>query len=402
MKKFFKFLYKKIVAGGVMGIAFVLCAGAVLAFTEPSSGPSVTEPASADSTGQIETLFGTPQSTSTATSTIFGYLRNVYTDIGGTPSSVAPNASDAGKLVDLIGTTATAVDGKTLFNFLKNINDSLDFPETSSVLSSDTVKNVSGSVSNCSTPGAQSCYATGSYYASTACASQGSQSCYATGSYYAATTQTLSAASETVSQGYYAATTLSTVDSDLAASKIKSGTIIFGVTGTFGNGPCCGSSTPSPGTVCSDGTVYAGLSPDGNEKMCVTPADSGSFSWNDGVEDYVVTGYTSTTDGDGNTGGIASKLDSESPHHAVQYCGSLLAYGYNDWYLPAKDELNVIYTNNVAIGGFDKSNSVQYYWSSSELGTFAVWHQRFTDGNQTATYYYKASYLHVRCARKGS
>ena len=46
-------------------------------------------------------------------------------------------------------------------------------------------------------------------------------------------TRTLSAASATVTAGYYAATTLTAVDADLAATNIRSGTIIFGQTGTL-------------------------------------------------------------------------------------------------------------------------------------------------------------------------
>jgi len=255
MKKFFKSLYDKIITGGVIGISAILFTGMVLAFTESTSGPSITEPTNADSTGQIETLLGTPQSVVIGTDTIFGYLRTIYTNIGKTPSSVSPNSSDAGKLTDLVGTSATVADGKTLFNFLKNINDSLDFPEVVNVRSIDTVKNASGSIGDCSTPGAQGCYATGNYYASTlcasqgsqscfaagtyyastACASQGSQSCYTAGTYYAATQKTVS--DSTVSQlaGYYPAFNLSTIDTNLVAGNIKTGVNIFGVVGTFVN-----------------------------------------------------------------------------------------------------------------------------------------------------------------------
>jgi hypothetical protein len=46
-------------------------------------------------------------------------------------------------------------------------------------------------------------------------------------------TKTLSALTDTVTAGYYAATTLATVDTDLAAANIKSGTVVFGITGTY-------------------------------------------------------------------------------------------------------------------------------------------------------------------------
>jgi len=52
--------------------------------------------------------------------------------------------------------------------------------------------------------------------------------------------------------------------------------------------------------------------------------------------------------------------------------------GYTDWYLPSKDELNKLYTNQTAIGGFDYNYT---YWSSTESGDNA-WLQYFYDGWQ--------------------
>lgn len=37
--------------------------------------------------------------------------------------------------------------------------------------------------------------------------------------------------------------------------------------------------------------------------------------------------------------------------------------GYTDWYLPSKDELNKLYLNREAIGGF---SNIDFYWSSSQ------------------------------------
>lgn len=43
------------------------------------------------------------------------------------------------------------------------------------------------------------------------------------------------------------------------------------------------------GDVCSDGSVYAGLSPDGGGQMYTTPADAGLFTWNNGTSNWVDT-----------------------------------------------------------------------------------------------------------------
>ena len=65
--------------------------------------------------------------------------------------------------------------------------------------------------------------------------------------------------------------------------------------------------------------------------------------------------------------------------------------GYSDWYLPSKDELNKLYINRVAIGGF--ANNA--YWSSTENDNFNAWLQDFFNGGQDyngkfSTYYVRA------------
>lgn len=64
---------------------------------------------------------------------------------------------------------------------------------------------------------------------------------------------------------------------------------------------------------------------------------------------------------------------------AAQICASASINGYSDWFLPCKDELNKLYLNRVAIGGFDDF----FYWSSSEGSNIYAWSQLFSDGTQT-------------------
>jgi len=66
--------------------------------------------------------------------------------------------------------------------------------------------------------------------------------------------------------------------------------------------------------------------------------------------------------------------------------------GYNDWYLPSKDELNKLYLNRVAIGGF----ATACYWSSSENDAGSAWYQIFSGGDQ---YGDKNLTLRVRAVR---
>ena len=80
--------------------------------------------------------------------------------------------------------------------------------------------------------------------------------------------------------------------------------------------------------------------------------------------------------------------------YAALLCYDYETGGYSDWFLPSKDELNELYKNRVAIGGFDND----YYVSSSEVGKSGVWCQEFqNNGEQDA--YTKTGYYRVRAVR---
>jgi len=65
--------------------------------------------------------------------------------------------------------------------------------------------------------------------------------------------------------------------------------------------------------------------------------------------------------------------------NASAVCKSYSGGGFTDWYLPSKDELNKLYINKSAIGGFAGA----VYWSSSENSTSLAWYQNFTSGIQS-------------------
>jgi hypothetical protein len=64
---------------------------------------------------------------------------------------------------------------------------------------------------------------------------------------------------------------------------------------------------------------------------------------------------------------------------AAYLCAHLVEGGYSDWYLPSEDELNKLYLNRTAIGGFVGA----YYWSSSEYDAERAWSMPFDLGAQT-------------------
>jgi hypothetical protein len=171
------------------------------------------------------------------------------------------------------------------------------------------------------------------------------------------------------------------------------------------------------GDVCADGTVYAGLS-GASTPMYVTRCDAGMtwdgasctgtrlmLSWNN----ENTTGYVDTSlvngafsDGQSYTAALIAQ-DSDSGvagqqlHKAAQYCADLVMYGYDDWYLPALNELVTIWGNRTGIGGFSTVGSPDWtyarYWSSSE-------HNVQYGLSQNGSNYLKYYKIVTRCARR--
>jgi hypothetical protein len=108
---------------------------------------------------------------------------------------------------------------------------------------------------------------------------------------------------------------------------------------------------PKVGDKMPDGTIYAGISPDTDKPMYATPADATlTMKFNDAQE-------------------YADKLD---------------AHGHKDWRVPTEDELNVLFNNRAAIGGFDLSGSYPagWYWSALPGNDWLAWGQSFSDGSE--------------------
>lgn len=116
----------------------------------------------------------------------------------------------------------------------------------------------------------------------------------------------------------------------------------------------------------ADGTIYVGISPEVGKAMYTTAADGPlTYTFN----------------------------------QAKEYCSKLDAYGYRDWRVPTKGELNVLFKNRDAISGFNETGSYPagWYWSSSQDINVGAWGQRFSDGGQNHDYKDYASSL--RCVR---
>jgi hypothetical protein len=92
------------------------------------------------------------------------------------------------------------------------------------------------------------------------------------------------------------------------------------------------------------------------------------------------TGATGTAIGTGsaNTTAIITIQDGTPTSYAAGLARAHNGGGYTDWYLPSKDELNKLYLNRTAIGGFAND----YYWSSTEISNTLAILKNFGFGNQ--------------------
>ena len=103
---------------------------------------------------------------------------------------------------------------------------------------------------------------------------------------------------------------------------------------------------------------------------------------------------TSLTFGAGQTNTVSIVNGCSTSSIAARICNDLVSGGYSDWYLPSYYELEKLYTNRTAIGGFSST----YYWSSSQIGTTTAYSLNFSTGSSLSTS--KTSAIYVRAIRE--
>jgi hypothetical protein len=109
-----------------------------------------------------------------------------------------------------------------------------------------------------------------------------------------------------------------------------------------------------------------------------------------GCVDTLITGANSAAIGSGAQNTIDILVQCNPPEDPNQLLPAPVVCdgyynSYTDWYLPSKDELNKLYQNRVAIGGFATSapsGRVLNYWSSTQVNTTKAWAQNFETGTQ--------------------
>ena len=94
----------------------------------------------------------------------------------------------------------------------------------------------------------------------------------------------------------------------------------------------------------------------------------------------------------------SSSSGTTTAEYAAKKCLDYTCGGYDDWFLPSKDEVNLMYQNlrKQGFGYFDIDN-YSYYWSSSEYDSTNAREQSFYNGNQV--YYSRNDKCCVRAVR---
>lgn len=137
-----------------------------------------------------------------------------------------------------------------------------------------------------------------------------------------------------------------------------------------------GDTGPAGGLVFYD----KGSLSDGWRYLEVAPAITEWANKEWGIYGTTVNGADGITVGTGeqNTADMVTAQGTGSTY-AAQLCGGLSYGGYDDWFLPSKDELSFMYDNLKVsdVGGFADYG----YWSSSEYSSTNAWHQNFSFSN---------------------
>ena len=165
---------------------------------------------------------------------------------------------------------------------------------------------------------------------------------------------------------------------------------------SFGGVFTVGQPGPAGGIVFFDKGSYS----DGWRYLEAASADiAGTAEWGAFERDV---GRTTTGRGSGrrNTQIIADYLkETGETGRAAQVTQEFRQGGYADWFLPSKDELNLLYVNlkQRGLGRFQNG----MYWSSSESDRYIAWVQNFGDGGQwNDSDGYKSRPRYVRAIRQ--
>lgn len=207
---------------------------------------------------------------------------------------------------------------------------------------------------------------------------------------------------------------------------------------------CAGPTLPPIGTVCGDGTIYAGVFKNSGEgsdyKYFITPGncnnsptptcngatDGLKMAWSSpavspgGVEMVSSAAAKSTTSGSA----YDTIAQGDSALSALRFCEQMDFGSKQDWFLPSKSELAYFYckasgvnahnTSNpqsdpdcASVGGrasllpgFVGASASLYYWASTQNTASNAWAITFNNGSETGASKTITTSFYVRCARR--
>lgn len=127
--------------------------------------------------------------------------------------------------------------------------------------------------------------------------------------------------------------------------------------------------------------------------LIVAPTDFNSIAdWGCVGDSIIMNNSQEIGAGKQNTINIVNNCNSTTS--AAYLCENLVVNGYDDWYLPSKNELAQICLNRFKIGNFESN----FYWTSSDDGSLTnAWSQSFGSGSK----YFdpKSNLMYVRAVR---
>jgi len=120
--------------------------------------------------------------------------------------------------------------------------------------------------------------------------------------------------------------------------------------------------------------------------VCALIDQSAGIQWFNGT--YTITGARENYEGAGKLNTITIVTNQGAGNYAAQLCADLVLSGYSDWYLPAIQELDLMYINKTIIDTALQAFGLpaianQSYWSSTENNQYHAWRFAFDLGYHT-------------------
>ncbi|MFW5444336.1 MAG: Ig-like domain-containing protein [Methylococcaceae bacterium] len=114
----------------------------------------------------------------------------------------------------------------------------------------------------------------------------------------------------------------------------------------------------------------------GTQGLEAAPEDQDIVPW--GCYGSPISGADGTAAGTGAQNTAYILADCNEAGIAAELADTYSINGVDDWFLPSKDALLLLYEKRAVVGNFNSS----YYWSSKENSDYSAWYQSFGSGSQ--------------------